>query len=381
MAMPIEQLAHPGTDSQQEHEGRTPSIPGLTGRELPLDVAQARAMDAIIAAMQQLVGLPGYQQAVRQRSGNLCTSLPAPPGGCLGYDFHLGPAGPALIEINTNPGGLLLCARPEDDLEPAIVNIFREEWHKAGGEGLPQHLLILDETPHKQFLYPEFLAFKALFQAAGIDARIGDPSLLRLHDQRLCLGDWPVDFVYNRLTDFSLQLPGHQVLRQAHEQALVVLSPHPLAHALHADKRNLTMLAEPDRLAAWGLASQHRQVLAQGVPRTREVREENAKALWNERRGLFFKPAQGYGSKGAYRGDKLTLRVWKEIRRGDYVAQDSVPPSRVPGPKGELKLDLRCFVYAGRILLRVARLYQGQTTNLRSPGGGFARIQLEDCVK
>ena len=38
--------------------------------------------------------------------------------------------------------------------------------------------------------------------------------------------------------------------------------------------------------------------------------------------------------------------------------------------------DLRAYTYAGRIQLLAARLYQGQTTNMRTPGGGFAPILL-----
>ena len=36
--------------------------------------------------------------------------MPGPLGGLLGYDFHLGEAGPRLIAINTNPGGAFLNA-------------------------------------------------------------------------------------------------------------------------------------------------------------------------------------------------------------------------------------------------------------------------------
>jgi hypothetical protein len=36
------------------------------------------------------------------------------------------------------------------------------------------------------------------------------------------------------------------------------------------------------------------------------------------------------------------------------------------------KLDVRLYTYAGEVLLAVARLYQGQTSNFRTPGGGFA---------
>ena len=49
--------------------------------------------------------------------------------------------------------------------------------------------------------------------------------------------------------------------------------------------------------------------------------------LGEPRNSWFFKPAAGYGSKAAYRGDKLTRRVFDEILHGGYVAQALVPPS------------------------------------------------------
>lgn len=39
-----------------------------------------------------------------------------------------------------------------------------------------------------------------------------------------------------------------------------------------------------------------------------------------------------------------------------------------------MKADIRCYVYNGQIQLVAARLYQGQTTNFRTPGGGFAPV-------
>jgi hypothetical protein len=38
------------------------------------------------------------------------------------------------------------------------------------------------------------------------------------------------------------------------------------------------------------------------------------------------------------------------------------------------KLDVRLYTYNGRVLLAAARLYQGQTTNFKTPGGGFAPV-------
>ena len=39
-----------------------------------------------------------------------------------------------------------------------------------------------------------------------------------------------------------------------------------------------------------------------------------------------------------------------------------------------LKIDVRNYVYGGQVQLVTARLYQGQTTNFRTPGGGFAPV-------
>ena len=38
------------------------------------------------------------------------------------------------------------------------------------------------------------------------------------------------------------------------------------------------------------------------------------------------------------------------------------------------KSDIRLFTYDGAVLLAAARLYQGQATNFRTPGGGFAPV-------
>jgi hypothetical protein len=127
-----------------------------------------------------------------------------------------------------------------------------------------------------------------------------------------------------------------------------------------------------------GVPAEAHAILVAGVPRTESVTPERADALWAERRKLFFKPAAGYGSKAAYRGDKLTRRVWQEILRGDYVAQALVAPSErrleVDSAETDLKLDIRAYVYDGALQLLAARLYEGQTTNFRTPGGGFAPV-------
>src|SRR3546814_20950078 len=53
---------------------------------------------------------PRYRQQVLQWAPDSATHEPGSAGGVLGLDFHLTVDGPRLIEVNTNPGGLLLNA-------------------------------------------------------------------------------------------------------------------------------------------------------------------------------------------------------------------------------------------------------------------------------
>ncbi len=41
---------------------------------------------------------------------------------------------------------------------------------------------------------------------------------------------------------------------------------------------------------------------------------------------------------------------------------------------------MRAFAYAGKVQLFAARLWQGQTTNFRTPGGGFAAVRIVPCT-
>jgi len=239
---------------------------------------------------------------------------------------------------------------------------------------------IVDEAPAAQYLYPEFLLAQRLFERHGIAALICEAKDLTLCHGGLWHEDMRIDLVYNRLTDFALAQPQHAALRQAYVDGSVVVTPHPRAHALYADKRNLVALADEGLLRSWGVAAETVAVLADVIPRTERVAADRADDLWARRRSLFFKPAAGFGSKAAYRGDKITRRVFEEVLAGDYVAQALVPPSTVQavvdGMACELKLDVRCYAYAGSIQLVAARLWQGQTTNFRTPGGGFAKVTM-----
>ena len=354
---------------------------------IAVDAATLEAMAEVIAAIEAVVALPAWQSRVLAWAPEIARRPVAARGVFLGYDFHLTEEGPKLIEINTNAGGglintYLLAAHGQADkaarVKDAFVDMFREEWRLERGEAPLQRIAIVDENPDEQFLAPEFALFKELFEQHGIAAVIADPSdLVRAGDRLLCGGE-PVDLIYNRLTDFALDATVNAGLRAAFETGDVVLTPHPRAHALYADKRNLMLLSDDAALTALGVDAATSAVLLAGVPRTVAVDPEKEAVFWAGRKRWFFKPPAGFGSRAAYRGDKLTKRVFEEILHGGYIAQEIAPPSEhvvmVGDSEQRMKADIRCFVYDRRIQLVAARLYQGQTTNFRTPGGGFAPV-------
>lgn len=361
---------------------------------------QLQRMAQVVQAVEAVVSLPAYRQQV-------LSTAPATAriGGVaaqsvfFGYDFHLDQGRLGLIEINTNAGGAMLnavlaraqrsCCAAMDSLVPTrasvtlfeqrLVDMFRREWHLSHPGGRPlTSIAIVDEAPTQQYLYPEFLLFQKLFERHGLKAVVADPSELQWRDGQLWHGELAIDLVYNRLTDFYLEQPANAALREAWLQQDVVLTPHPQAHALYADKRLLALFSDESRLKVLGVPEATRQVLLDRVPHTEVVTSAAAERLWAARRGLFFKPMAGYGGRAAYRGDKLTRRVWDEILAGDYVAQAFMLPGerRVEAADSTqaMKFDLRAYAYAGQVQWVAARLYQGQTTNFRTPGGGFAPV-------
>lgn len=364
-----------------------------------VSASHLRRMAQVVRAVESVVALPAYrEQALAGAPAIARLGASGPRGAFFGYDFHLEHGHLGLIEINTNAGGAMLnavlaraqraCCEAMDAMVPTtasvaaferrIVDMFRQEWHLAGRTRPLASIAIVDAAPAEQYLYPEFLLFQQLFERHGLRAVVADPSTLEWRDGVLWQGELAIDLVYNRLTDFYLEQPESASLRQAYVEQGVVLSPHPRAHALYADKRQLALFSDAARLRALGVADDTAQILLANVPRTEVVDAADADRLWAARRGLFFKPVAGFGSRAAYRGDKLTRRVWQDILAGDYVAQAIVPPGErlidEPENAHAMKFDLRAYAYSGEVQWVAARLYQGQTTNFRTPRGGFAPV-------
>ena len=357
-----------------------------------------KKMQQLIASVDNISRNAAYRDAVLAAAPASSRQDFGPRGVFFGYDFHLGADGPQLIEINTNAGGVLLslylaaaqqacCEEVAEffgerrafvDAENEIIAMFQAEWKSQRPHSELRAIAIVDNNPASQFLHPEFQLFQSLFERHGIAAVIADSGDFVIKDDTLQFGEVEIDLVYIRLTDFYLEEPGNACLLDAYQRDAVVVTPSPFHYALYADKRNLPLLSNSKQLAEFGVDANDVKVLGASLPATVAVTNDNARELWTNRKKLFFKPATGYGSRGAYRGAKLTTRVWSDLLRGNYVAQALVAPSErqllVDGQKRSLKLDIRCVSYDGEVQQLIARLYSGQTTNLRTAGGGLATV-------
>ncbi|MFI5317295.1 MAG: hypothetical protein ACHQ6T_16465 [Myxococcota bacterium] len=347
------------------------------------------AIRRAVALLFELAHSERYQREVDAGADEIARFAPGNFGVFMGYDFHLTPQGPRLIEINTNAGGALLnglhtaalcdpkqiaclCADllPVEAIQDRIARSFASELRAARGAGAElRSIAILDDRPREQFLFPEFELFAELFRRAGLRAEILDTS------------DFAggVDLVYLRDTDFLLAEPRSAALRRAYLSREVVVTPAPREHHLLANKRRLALFSSRAALARFGVAPADADLLAELVPETIPLVELGAERAWAERHHWVYKPCAAFGSKAVYRGDKISRRKLAEIGADpSFVAQRRVEPGEVQvetldGPRA-MKFDVRAYAYRGEILLLGARVYQGQVTNLRSPGGGFSAI-------
>mgnify|MGYP000247625370 CR=1 FL=1 len=371
------------------HDNLYADYPVFIGEE------DVKRMQAVIGAIENLAKESAYQSWMAQHVPLKLPEHERTHGVFSSYDFHLTDHGPKLIEVNTNAGGAILgahlaasqrfnrgCCAIETpnlaDISTRWMGMFQTEWRAQRGSKKLRSIAIVDDNPSEQFLYQEFELAQKMFELHGLRAYICGPEALQHSDGKLFANGVAIDLVYNRLTDFYFQEDTSHALLAAYSSNDVVLTPSPKHHSLLANKRSLSYWSNQELLAQSSLSEAERNSLIDAVPHTRTVSPENTETLWAERKQLFFKPLDGYASRGAYAGAKLTKTKWQEILKGNYIAQQLVKPSLrnipVKGEMRSLKVDLRCLSYQGEIQQVSARLYQGQTTNMRTDGGGLAAV-------
>ncbi|MCC2679665.1 MAG: hypothetical protein K0R29_2241 [Pseudobdellovibrio sp.] len=293
---------------------------------------------------------------------------PANYSVCMSYDFHINSDGkPELIEINTNAAFLAMGLEMYEYLnlplvpggfdENSLIKMFQQEAALAGRE--LEKLQITDDKPNEQRLYIEFLIYKELFNKHGITCAVTDSSEAeKLKD---------ADLIYNRNTDFYFEnnLPLRELFNRNKN-----FSPHSYEYFLLADKQ---------RLLDWNEQSDIEK--PSSLLPVFDLGKADKDQIWQQRKNLFIKPKNSFGSKQAYKAASISRKLFDEIYSKNFIAQQLSVPSEIDvnyqGQEQKLKYDLRCFAYQDELQLVIARLYQGQTTNLRTPGGGFAAITVE----
>lgn len=359
--------------------------------KLPKNIIEQ--MQNLITAVEKVITISNEKNNNSSNSSNIRNDNLK--GIFMGYDFHLQNNNenknitPKLIEINTNAGGafLNLCLlnaiykndknNVADKLANEFVAMFKNEFAIfSNNQKNLQTIAIVDENPSEQFLYPEFEICQKILVKNNIQTIISSPENLSIQNNNLYYNNSiKIDFVYNRLTDFYLRSNAkNNALLTAYQNDFAAISPNPKIYDLYANKNNLINLSNADFLDNLNIDNQSKNILLKHIPKILKVKNNDTEYLWKQRKNLFFKTAEGYGSKAVYRGDKLTKKVFAEIIESDaYLAQEIIPPSEhlLKNINAVMKADFRCYCYNGKIQLVAARLYQGQTTNFRTENGGF----------
>ncbi|MGZ3768203.1 MAG: hypothetical protein ACXVCP_05900 [Bdellovibrio sp.] len=302
----------------------------------------------------------------------------------MSYDFHVDENNNLkLIEINTNAAFLILGhqlyqmrkqALPVGDFSLSEIGESIRTEMVLQKKNIPANfkISIVDDKPEEQRLFVEFLVYNELFKSFGWDSRI--------QDYKELFTDFSPDFIYNRYTDFFLDEPSSSTLRQKFLNRDVCLSPNPYEYLLLADKQRLIDWVQPGFLEAQGISGEDLSLLKTVLPLSYDLNQENAEEIWSHRKKLFFKPKNAYGSKQSFRGSSISRKAFEELLKDETIAQEFIPAPEqtfeTPEGPQSFKFDLRCYAYQGRLQLVIARLYQGQVTNLRTPHGGFGTVDF-----
>lgn len=341
--------------------------------EITLPKAALEQAQSFVKAAYRLKESIPYQDFLKPEIEARGLKDPGNKGIAMSYDFHWSEEQQLkLIEVNTNASFLALGFELYQCFGKAlpVTGFSMDEVHqnlktemqlqgkelKAGAK-----ISIIDEEPEKQRLFSEFLVYQKYFQEWGYACEI--------HDYRQL--SQKADFVYNRLTDFFFDFSDSKILKEKFLNREICFSPSPFEYLMLADKQ---------RMIDWSQEPWRNSIPQQNLSQSKTLTIENAEALWSERKKLFFKPKRAFGAKQSYKGASISRRAFDEITNQDFIAQEFCPAPELTfetaqGPQ-KFKYDLRFYAYQDRVQLAVARLYQGQVTNLKTPYGGFATIKF-----
>jgi hypothetical protein len=369
--------AHPTLSQEKLDELISPLLLSPFHIELPASVLK-EAQDFVRACFH-LREDQSYQTALRPEMFSRGLKDPGNKAICMSYDFHVDPQGHLkLIEINTNAAFLALgfemyrmrglTLPVADFMMEDLKASIETEMQLQGKSANQMRAAIIDEEPEKQRLFAEFLVYQSYFQKWGWPTQIVDYRNLPLSD-----------FVYNRLTDFYFEQPGSQRLREQYLNRSICFSPNPFEYFLLADKQRMIDWSNEDfwnRLS--DRAKSYKTAIQKNLPLSKDIHAQTADEIWAERKRFFFKPKRAFGAKQSYRGGSVTRKAFEEAIHSEFIAQEFVPAPELnfqtPDGKQSFKYDLRFYAYQDQVQMVVARLYQGQVTNLKTPYGGFTPV-------
>lgn len=357
--------------------------------ELPMDVLEQGKRFTELA--HRLRTSETYLQRISDVSGTAAPPDPANFGLMMSYDYHLDSQGRLrLIEVNTNAAFLWLSelmysahelAPPLDNFSVSdlrtcfereiLLNQKGKIATRSGGNQSQRRAWIVDEQPRQQRLFVEFLVAQAEIRSWGWDCEIRESNLAEATAA-------PADIVYNRSTDFYLQSPEHSQLLELFESRRSCLSPNPHEYFAMADKQRLVDWQAPGFLESFEWSAKDREFFRNVLLKAIALSPDLGSKMWGERKKFFFKPMRSFGSKQSYRGESISRKAFEEMCQSHGLAQEFVPApefaSPSPGKTETYKYDLRFYAYQGEVQSVVARVYQGQVVNLKTPWGGFAPV-------
>ncbi|NUM59274.1 MAG: hypothetical protein HUU56_11620 [Bdellovibrionaceae bacterium] len=303
----------------------------------------------------------------------------------MSYDFHLDEQlQPQLIEVNTNAAFLALGYHLYETLQVPkgtnfqlsdLKNDFLQELELQKNKAPTQtpKVLIIDENPEQQRLFIEFLVYQELLKSFGWSCSIADYKNIESYD---------FNFIYNRWTDFYFSQPNSAHLKELYSSKKVCFSPNPYEYFLQADKQRLIDIHSTELWEKVSFPLDKKLFLQKHIPFSQIIDSNNKSNLWEQRKKLFFKPLNSFGSKQTYKGASISRKTFEEFNMNEFLAQEYISAPEIdhetPEGKDKFKYDLRCYAYKDQLQLVVARVYKGQVTNLKTKYGGFAAIKWQN---
>ncbi len=352
----------------------------LCPNPVPLPKSLINDFQQSISALFSLRSHPDYIRRYENELNQHGIKDPGNKSLFMSYDFHLNlESKPKLIEINTNAAFLTLghyLYQAHDlstDLDFKISDLkdlFLDELKSQGKSITQPKVLIMDEKPQEQRLFLEFLIVQELLQSFGWPCAIDDVHNYSKHK---------VDLVYNRYTDFYLKSPEAQPIKKDFLDRSVCFSPNPFEYFMLADKQRMIDWTSDDFWSGLNFPVEQIERIKSILPKTLSFKPELREEIWAQRKHLFFKPKNSFGSKQSYKGGSISKKIFEEVANENFLAQELLPApeTTLPTPEGPqtFRYDLRCYAYRDQLQMVIARVYQGQVTNLRTKWGGFAPVK------